>query len=162
MIILVMGISGAGKSTIGAMLAKELAARFIEGDDYHPPENIEKMRNGVPLDDADRGPWLDLLAGEITKAQDRGEWVVLACSALKEAYRHQLLRGITDHQIIWLHGDRDVIAARLATRQGHFMPSTLQDSQLAALSPPSGIPFLDVSLPVSQIVRRALTLITAR
>lgn len=137
MIVLVMGVSGAGKTTIGRDLAARLGAVFLEGDDFHPPANVAKMARGEPLDDADRRPWLTALAAAIAKAKQDGRDAVVACSALKRRYRDILLGDRADCRIVHLSGDRDVIAAHLAARRGHYMPPGLLDSQLAALDPPS-------------------------
>lgn len=131
----VMGVSGCGKSEVGMRLAQTLGARFIEGDRFHPMENVAKMSAGVPLSDADRQGWLQALRAEIEHAWDAGEQVVLACSALKRAYR-DFLRGDSDAvRFVHLHGERGLIAQRMAARAGHFMPQSLLDSQLRDLEP---------------------------
>lgn len=133
-VVVVMGVAGSGKTTVGTALARRLGVPYAEGDDFHPPANIDRMRAGRPLTDTDRLPWLRAIAdwaGEQT--QRRGG--VVTCSALKRAYR-DLLRAATER--LWflhLHGDRELLAARLAGRTGHFMPSALLDSQLADLEP---------------------------
>ena len=132
MILLVMGVAGCGKTTIGRLLANHLGCRYLEGDDFHPPANIDKMRRQVPLEDADRWPWLDRIAAEIAKPED----AVLACSALKRAYRDRLRRGAPDLQLIFLRGTAEQVRARMAVRPAHFMPISLLDSQFAALEPP--------------------------
>jgi gluconokinase len=134
--IVLMGVSGAGKSTIGALLAQKLARAFLEGDSFHPPENVEKMRRGIALTDADRLPWLRALAAEIDKARGAGKPVVLTCSALKRAYRDILAGGQGDVLFVYLKGGKELIARRLAARAGHFMPPLLLDSQFAALEEP--------------------------
>lgn len=132
---IVMGVSGSGKSRVGMLLAQALQARFIEGDAFHPDENLAKMSSGIPLADADRAGWLRLLHAELVHAKAAGESVVLACSALKRAYR-DLLRGAGDDAcFVHLHGDPSLIAARMAARSGHFMPLSLLDSQLRDLEP---------------------------
>lgn len=136
MIIIVMGVSGAGKSTIGRALAEALGCRFIEGDDYHPPANVERMRAGIPLTDADRGPWLDVLAGEIAACKANGEDLVLSCSALKRRYRDRLRAADPQLRFVHPHGSPEAIGRRMADREGHFMPPALLDSQFAALEPP--------------------------
>jgi carbohydrate kinase (thermoresistant glucokinase family) len=132
-----MGVSGAGKSTIGALLAQRLARAFLEGDSFHPPANVEKMRRGIALTDADRLPWLRALAAEIDKARMSGKRIVVTCSALKRAYRENLAGGHTDVLFVYLKGAKEVIAQRLAVRAGHFMPPLLLDSQFAALEEPA-------------------------
>ncbi len=136
MIIVMMGVSGCGKTTLGERLADALGFAFAEGDEYHPPRNVAKMRRGVALDDADRWPWLDTLAGELGRWRDGGQGVVLACSALKRAYRERLLGGARDVRLVYLRAPREVIAQRLAQRRGHYMPAALLDSQFAALQEP--------------------------
>ena len=142
MIIVVMGVSGVGTTTIGRLLAERLGLPFIEGDDYHPPANVAKMARGVPLDDEDRWPWLARL-NEILK---REKHAVLACSALKRAYRTRLLDGVDEARLVFLHADRAVIAARLKERRHRYMPASLLDSQLAALEPPQDPIRVDVSM----------------
>lgn len=129
--VVVMGVSGCGKSRIGAAVAKRLGAQFIDGDDLHPPANIAKMAAGTPLDDADRAPWLARV-GEVLAAPD----TVVACSALKRRYRDQIRTRARDVIFLHLYGSREVLLQRMATRPGHFMPVSLLDSQLAALEPP--------------------------
>jgi len=132
-----MGVAGSGKSTIGAALAAALGADFVEGDDYHPPANVERMARGIPLTDEDRAGWLRALAGQIRERRDAGRGLVLTCSALKRAYRDVLRAAAPDLQLVYLRGPRALIAQRLASRRGHFMPASLLDSQLATLEEPS-------------------------
>jgi gluconokinase len=155
-VVIVMGVAGSGKTTVGVALADALGWRFIDADDHHLPASIAKMAAGQPLDDADRLPWLDHLRGIIVEALDRGESLVLACSALKVAYRLRLSGGKPDPQVrfVYLHGDRDLFAARLAARPGHFMKVGMLDSQLAALERPSDALSLDASLPPATLVDR--------
>ena len=127
--IVVMGVSGSGKSTAGAALAQRLRVPFADADDFHPPENVAKMTAGEPLDDDDRRPWLDAI-GEWLAEHDAG---VITCSALKRRYRDQLRGHRPDVEFVHLHGDREVITRRQATRPGHFMPASLLDSQFATL-----------------------------
>jgi gluconokinase len=140
-IVVVMGVSGAGKTTIGRMLAGRLRVPFIEGDDFHPPANVAKMAAGVPLEDADRWPWLDRLNSLLREQRA----AVLACSALKGAYRERLLAGVGEARLVFLHGDKALIAARLQERRHRYMPASLLDSQLAALEPPEDAIAIDVS-----------------
>ncbi|MCC2956096.1 gluconokinase [Massilia sp. IC2-477] len=132
----VMGVSGCGKSDIGRRLAQALQARFIEGDAFHPPENVTKMAAGVPLTDEDRRGWLLALRAELQRAAGAGEGAVLSCSALKRIYR-DVLRGSDAGAVCFVHltGPRELIAQRMAARSGHFMPVSLLDSQLRTLEP---------------------------
>ena len=134
----VMGVSGCGKTRIGANVAKAMGVTFIEGDDYHPPENVRRMSAGIPLTDADRAGWLQTLAARIREAKDAGTGLVLACSALKRAYR-EILRDAARPQplrFIYLRGTREVIGERLRARKGHFMNPALLESQFEALEEP--------------------------
>ncbi len=133
----VMGITGSGKSTVGAALAQRLGVDFVEGDDYHPPENVRRMASGIPLTDEDRAGWLRALATRIREASDAGSGLVLTCSALKRSYRDVLRAAAPDLQFVFLNGPRSLIAERLAGRRGHFMPASLLDSQLATLEEPA-------------------------
>jgi gluconokinase len=136
-ILVVMGVSGAGKSTVGKLLARELGWTFLEGDDYHPAANVAKMRRGVPLDDDDRRPWLDAIRRRLDAAHERGENVVLACSALKHSYQHYLAHFEPGYvRYVYLAGSEDVIRQRLARRTGHFMNPSLLHSQFETLEPP--------------------------
>lgn len=147
MIVVVMGVTGCGKSTVGAALARRLGCRFLDADDFHPPANVEKMRAGAALDDADRWPWLDTLARELRSAAGRGEIVVLACSALKAVYRERLAAA-APIRFVHLTGDERTIAARLAGRAHRYMPASLLASQFAALEAPSDALAVAVDLPV--------------
>jgi len=132
----VMGITGCGKSTVGELLARKLSVDFVEGDDYHSRENVERMKSGTPLTDDDRADWLGALANRIRVAKDAGAGVVLTCSALKRSYRDVLRAAVPELRFIFLKGSRTLIAERLAARRGHFMPSSLIDSQLSTLEEP--------------------------
>jgi gluconokinase len=129
----VMGVSGCGKSTVGAALAARLDVRFIEGDAFHPPDNVAKMSAGLPLDDQDRAGWLQALAAEIGRARAQGVGLVLSCSALKRRYRDLLRQADPDLRFAHLQGPRALIAGRMAARSGHYMPPALLDSQLRDL-----------------------------
>lgn len=146
---LVMGVSGCGKSTIAKMLADQLGWSFYDADDFHPPANIEKMKSGIPLTDADRLPWLERLSFLLRKEVVIGNHPVLACSALRQSYRDILLAGLPGFQIVYLKGDRELIASRMNSRPGHFMPATLLDSQFTTLEEPSGSNVLEVDLRLS-------------
>ncbi len=136
MIILLMGVSGSGKSTIGALLAERLAGEFQDGDRFHPPSNVEKMQKGIPLSDADRLPWLEAIAAWIDEARATGRQAVVACSALKRHYREILIGRRPDVRLVYLKGDEALIAGRLVKRKGHFMPQGLLKSQFVALEEP--------------------------
>lgn len=133
--VVVMGVSGCGKTTVGERLAALLGWPFDEGDRFHPPANIAKMSAGIPLDDADREPWLAILADRLRANEAAGTSSILACSALKRRYRDLLRAGAPRVRFLHLHGDRAVLAARLAARKHHFFPPDLLDSQFAALEP---------------------------
>ena len=153
----IMGVSGAGKSVIGKPFAKALGVDFIEGDDYHPPENVQRMSSGIPLTDEHRTGWLQALAERIRAAKDAGTGVVVTCSSLKRAYRDVLRGGARPAplQFIYLRGSREVIAERIGSRRGHFMPPALLDSQFDALEEPTPDeePWVcDVSRPLEEIV----------
>lgn len=133
--VVVMGVSGCGKSTVGGALAARLGWPFEEGDRYHLPESIAKMSAGIPLEDADRWPWLERLAGLIAAREAEGQSSVLACSSLKRAYRDVLRSGAPRVRFVHLHGSRALLQARLDARKGHFFPPDLLASQFATLEP---------------------------
>jgi carbohydrate kinase (thermoresistant glucokinase family) len=135
-VLVVMGVSGSGKTTIAVPLAKTLGWRFQEGDDLHPPANVAKMASGTPLTDEDRWPWLHAIAALIDTWRAEGVSGVITCSALKRAYRDILIDGRPDVRLVYLQGDKQIIAERMAARRGHFMPPALLDSQLATLEEP--------------------------
>lgn len=136
LVLVVMGVSGSGKTTVAKGLAERLGWPFQEGDDLHPPANVEKMAKGVPLTDDDRWPWLATVAEWIDTRLARGEPGVITCSMLKRAYRDKVVRGKPGIRLVYLRGDKAVIAGRMAKRKGHYMPTSLLDSQLATLEPP--------------------------
>ena len=135
---IVMGVSGSGKTTIGARLARALGSEFVEGDDLHPPENVKRMTAGIPLTDDDRRGWLLAIAARLREAKRARIGLVVSCSALKRSYR-DLLRSVgeTEVRFVYLAGSRALFAERLAQRRGHFMPSSLLESQLSILEEPS-------------------------
>nr|QIG93999.1 gluconokinase [Bradyrhizobium sp. 6(2017)] len=135
--LVVMGVSGSGKSTIADRLAIRIGWRFEDGDSFHPPSNVAKMHSGQPLTDEDRWPWLRAIADEIDRICGVRERAVIACSALKRAYRDILLHGRDDVRIVFLDGTQELIAARLAARKDHFMPPGLLASQFRTLEPPT-------------------------
>lgn len=152
----VMGVAAAGKSTIGVALARALGVDFVEGDDYHPAENRQRMAAGIPLTDADRHGWLCALAERLAEAARDGSGLVISCSALKRSYRDILRTGAGTARFIYLRGDRELFADRMASRRGHFMPPSLLDSQLATLEEPTadeGAWIADASASVEEIVR---------
>jgi len=160
MIVLVMGVSGSGKSTIGRMLAPALAAEFLEADTFHSRDNVAKMTNGIPLEDDDRWPWLEAIGDAIATHQQAGRPVVLACSALKEAYRRRLFAQAGEHgHVVFLDGGADLIAARLGGRRGHYMPPTLLPSQLATLEPPADAIRVDIGDSPETILRDILAVL---
>ena len=159
--LIIMGVSGSGKSTIGEALAKRLDWRFEDGDSFHPPSNVAKMKAGHPLNDNDRKPWLEAIAAEIDRVATAGDHVIIACSALKRAYRDILTHGRHDTRIVFLDGSEALIAGRLAKRKGHFMPPGLLASQFEALETPAAdehvvtVPIdADVETIVTDIVRK--------
>jgi gluconokinase len=154
MVILVMGVAGSGKTTIGQLLARELRWSFADADDFHPPANVAKMAAGQPLDDADRAPWLAALRAHIEGCLARNENAVVACSALKSAYRATLVVDRTQVRVVHLHGSRELLQSRLQHRKGHFMRPEMLESQLATLEPPSHALTLDVSATPPELVAR--------
>lgn len=151
-----MGVSGSGKSTIATALAERLGWPFEDGDRFHPASNVAKMSAGQPLTDDDRWPWLQAIADEINRVHEAGGHVVIACSALKRAYREVLAGGRRDVRFVFLNGSQSLIADRLARRKGHFMPPGLLDSQFKTLEPPQADErpiTVSIDAPVEAIVR---------
>lgn len=149
--VVVMGVTGVGKTTVGQLIALRLGARFVDADAFHPPANVAKMRAGIPLDDDDRRPWLAALNALLRDAARRDESVVLACSALKSAYREQLREGIPALRFVHLAGTHELIAHRLAARSGHYMNPALLDSQFATLERPDDALNFDVGPPPEEL-----------
>ncbi len=147
-----MGVCGSGKSTIARALAAACGGVFYDADDFHPPANIEKMKRGEPLDDADRAPWLDCLAKLLAETASAEVPVFLACSALKSSYRGILGSGCQGLRLVHLTGTPEIIRARLRARSDHFMPETLIDSQFAALEIPDDAIAIDIDQPVDAMV----------
>ncbi|TMH17240.1 MAG: gluconokinase [Betaproteobacteria bacterium] len=154
MIVVIMGVCGCGKTSVGQALANRLGWQFFDADDFHPPANVAKMATGVALTDEDREPWLDRLATEMRAVDQQRRHAVLACSALKESYRQRIARGLqepgpegdggAEFRIVYLKGDAKTIEPRLALRSGHFMPSSLLASQFAALEEPDDAMVIDI------------------
>ena len=151
MVIILMGVSGSGKTTIGRLLSEELEWRYYDADDFHSPANVQKMKDGIPLNGDDRRPWLESLSKLIQDCLDRDENAVLGCSALKESYREYLLLD-ERVRLVYLKGDYETIQRRLSKRRGHFMNPELLESQFETLEEPEGDVRVDVSLSPTQIV----------
>jgi gluconokinase len=145
LIIILMGVSGSGKTTVGSLLAQDLGWPFYDGDDFHPQANIDKMRQGIPLTDEDRDSWLTALRHHIDILLDNRQSAILACSALKQAYRDRLGGDRPAVRFIYLKGDYALIRQRLQKRQGHFMPADLLKSQFATLEVPEDVLAIDIS-----------------
>jgi gluconokinase len=156
MIVVVMGVSGSGKSTIGRLLARRLGWTYFDADDFHPPANIAKMRAGQPLEDADRAGWLRAMGGRLAACAASGQAAVLGCSALKRAYRDQLRAAGGDVRFVYLRGSYELIAERLAQRTAHFMPPGLLASQFEALEEPAEALTVDSACPPEEIVDQVL------
>jgi gluconokinase len=152
MIIVLMGVTGSGKSTVGKILASQLGWKFVEGDDFHSPKNIEKMRRGEPLNDADRRPWLDAIREVIRTTIDRGEDAIIACSAFKESYR-KLLQIHGQVSFVYLKASMALIQDRLKNRVGHFMNPDLIQSQFDTLEEPEQALQVDAGLSPAEIVQ---------
>ena len=151
MVIILMGVTGSGKTTVGLALADSLHWEFVDADDFHSVANVAKMRAGIPLDDVDRAPWLDSLHDAILSWLRAGDQVVLACSALKESYRERLLVG-SEVKLVYLRGSRELTSERLEQRHGHYMNPKLLASQFAALEEPSEAITVDVDADVPEVV----------
>lgn len=159
MVVLLMGVTGSGKTTIGRQLAGELGWNFADADDFHPAANVAKMSAGIPLNDADRAPWLAAIRLYIDARLARGENAVVTCSALKEKHRAVLLADPARVKLVYLRGTRELLWSRLSRRQGHFMKPAMLDSQLATLEEPTGALVIDIAQAPEQIIagiRRAV------
>jgi gluconokinase len=154
MVVVLMGVTGSGKTTVGERLATELGWTFADADDFHPAANKAKMHAGIPLTDDDRWPWLQALRRVIEEALESHRGAVIACSALKAAYRDVLAGGLEDVHFVLLNGDPEVLQARLAHRQHEFMNPALLESQIETLEPPPDAITIDIELPVDEQVRR--------
>ena len=153
---IVMGVSGCGKSSVGKSLAEKLGWDFYDADDFHPPENVTKMSNGIPLDDSDRAPWLVALHDLISSSLTKNRPGVLACSALKERYRQQLMDSNNDVGLVYLKGSYDLIWSRMLARKEHYMKPHMLQSQFAALEEPTKALTIDISMSVDDIVQEIL------
>ena len=158
MIVVLMGVSGSGKTTIGTLLAQRTGTIFADADDYHPQANKDKMRAGIPLNDEDRQPWLEILNGLLRGWYQSGEGGVLACSALKEKYRQTLANGIPPNAIsfVWLDADKELLSERLAARHHEYMNPKLLDSQFATLEPPKDALKVENDRPPAEVVDEIL------
>jgi carbohydrate kinase (thermoresistant glucokinase family) len=157
-LVVVMGVSGCGKSTVGRLIAQRLACEFLEGDALHPPRNLERMAAGIPLTDHDRRDWLKAIAEQLADARAARHGLIVSCSALKRSYRDQLRTASSKLAFVHIHGNVDVLEARMQSRTGHFMPPSLLASQLQTLEPPGPDErciTLDAALPAEQIAERA-------
>ena len=162
--IILMGVSGCGKSTIGAALAQKIQAKFIDGDDLHPRANIQKMASGQPLNDDDRTPWLQRLNDVAYSLDHKNETGIIVCSALKRRYRDQLRQQNKNMLFIYLKGSFEVILARLQARSGHFMPTELLKSQFEALEEPGSdekdVIYVDIDRDIADVIARCVTALT--
>ena len=155
-----MGVSGAGKTTVGRLLAARLDCEFLDADDFHPPDNVAKMARGIALADADRWPWLARLNALLRSREAQAASAVLACSALKHSYRERLTEGLTHCRLVYLHAAVGVLRARLGARAHRYMPASLLDSQLATLEPPAQAVAVDASEPPEQCVASIVCALT--
>jgi gluconokinase len=144
-LVVLMGVAGSGKTTVGQALAHELGWSFADADDFHPPANVAKMSAGIPLDDTDRAPWLAAIRNHLQRARRRDESAIVTCSALRERYRHALLDGVSGVTLVHLKGSPELLRARLVARTGHFMKPGMLDSQLATLEEPADAFVCDVA-----------------
>jgi gluconokinase len=159
-LIVVMGVSGCGKTSVGESLAARLGLAFVEGDSLHPKTNVEKMAAGIPLQDEDRWPWLDRIGAALAEAAGKGEGLIVSCSALKKTYRDRLRAAAGGRlAFVFLYGSRELLEERMKARKGHFMPPSLLESQLATLEDPrgeEGVVAVDIAVTVEAIVTAAV------
>jgi gluconokinase len=163
--VVVMGVSGSGKSTVGSGIADALGLHFVDGDGLHSPESIAKMQIGTPLQDEDRWPWLDRISASLADVAQSPQGVVIACSALRRVYRDRIRAAAPGVRFVFLDGSKALISARMSGRSGHYMPSALLDSQLRTLEPPGAdeadVQRMDVERPAHEIVERAARALAA-
>jgi gluconokinase len=152
MIVVLMGVSGSGKSAIGELLAQRLGWAYLDADDYHPASNVEKMRTGTPLTDEDRWPWLDRMNGMLRERSGRGEKLILGCSALRQVYRERLEAGVPDLCWVHLEGSFELIQSRLLARKHRYMPPSLLQSQFATLEAPQAALAVKIDATPDQVV----------
>jgi gluconokinase len=152
MVVLLMGVAGSGKTTIGRQLAAGLGWGFADADEFHPPANVAKMSAGIPLDDTDRAPWLAAIRRYIDARLERNENAVVTCSALKEKHRAVLLGHRAQVKLVYLRGTRELLWSRISSRQGHFMKPAMLDSQLAALEEPGNALVIDIAQAPEKII----------
>lgn len=153
---IVMGVSGCGKSSVASRLASRTGGLFLDADDFHPPENVAKMAAGIPLTDDDRWPWLEALNRELKSQAQDGRTVFLACSALRQVYRDRLADGLPTLRFIYLKGSKELIRQRMQSRENHFMPPALLDSQFSILEEPQDAIVADIADPMPVIVEKLL------
>ena len=158
----VMGVSGCGKSTVAEMLAAKTSGLFLDADDFHPPENKAKMAGGIPLTDEDRWPWLDALNRELKTQAETGRAIFLACSALRQVYRDRLSAGLPNLRFIYLKGSKELILSRIQSREDHFMPPALLESQFAILEEPEDAIVADIEDSIPVLVDKLATRIEDR
>jgi carbohydrate kinase (thermoresistant glucokinase family) len=160
--VILMGVSGSGKSTVGASLAQRLECPFLDADDFHPAANVEKMKRGIPLNDQDRMPWLHRLHDELEHRLEAGASVVLGCSALKESYRKILEEGLSQIDFVFLDVDQLTLTKRLEKRKAHFFPKELLESQFAALERPADAIVVDARLQCQDVVEQIVSALKAK